>query len=61
MTELKPCPLCGGKPKGFEYTKIITDGYTRVHVRFCSKCRYYVSANTEEECDEEWNRRVNDG
>lgn len=56
MTELKPCPFCGGEAnyQGFELNNYCV---------YCRKCgtstrKYYAS---KDEARDAWNRRVNDG
>ena len=54
MTELKPCPFCGGKAErcyglGEHWVK-------------CSCCDASIRMNSfKENAIEDWNRRVNDG
>ena len=73
MTELKPCPFCGGKAN--VNMKIISKNDFSIYVS-CSKCRArtdgYCPTVTKEECAlesiekckalaiEKWNRRVNE-
>ncbi len=62
MTELKPCPFCGGEPISYyipPHEHYIVDfppfegaGYVE-----CPHCDCGLSAKTEEEAIEKWNRR----
>ena len=54
MTELKPCPFCGGE------AKISDMGYP--HWVFCEKCGARIHGYTTDERDsiEAWNRRADD-
>jgi Lar family restriction alleviation protein len=55
MTELKPCPFCGGE------AKLISE-YANAHYVECKNCWASVwrSCPTHEEAIEVWNRRAND-
>lgn len=55
MNELKPCPLCGCKPKKWEYS--------HGTIIECHQDKHRVQANgkTFDEAVEEWNRKVKDG
>lgn len=54
MTELKPCPFCGGKAilVEFEYSK---ETFVRCENRCCEQC---IIHQTKAEAIEAWNRRV---
>ena len=58
MTELKPCPFCGGKP---EFQEV---GAAKDH--FCIKCSkcwsksVYVAWHEKQKAVDSWNRRCND-
>lgn len=59
MTELKPCPFCGGK------VEINYNPYSKVYFIACGNCDcdicVSVVSNTEEKAVKLWNRRVNNG
>lgn len=62
MTELKPCPFCGGKP---EYTDDYYSNGTNYHNVFCTECgagSAYISGfntkNARNQVIEAWNRRA---
>lgn len=70
MTELKPCPFCGGEAKAVSYSSVGQDGW--IKYAGCVTCfRCYVSvafsglstdpSAAREKASEAWNRRVNDG
>lgn len=52
MTDLKPCPFCGGK------AHIIHEGYWIMYEDCQSESGYY---ETKEEAIEAWNRRDDNG
>jgi len=53
MTELKPCPFCGGKAEA-QYGW----GDYNCHQIVCSNCGVMTGgSNTQEQAEEEWNRR----
>ena len=57
MSELKPCPFCGGEAEA--YVSPAKDGWNYV---FCKKCQTSVdNYDTAAEAIEAWNRRANDG
>ena len=67
MTELKPCPFCGG-----EAVIEIVEPHSHILATFmpnygggafieCQKCTCAISAETKEEAVEAWNRRANNG
>lgn len=62
MSELKPCPFCGGEA----VLKILsTDGIAMMpkimwHKVMCKKCEAIIACTYAEEAIEKWNRRVND-
>ena len=61
MSELKPCPFCGGKAKLRHYTSGTFKKTTVVYVE-CCVCRIRTPVEFEPECVEEaWNRRAEDG
>ena len=53
MTELKPCPFCGGKP--------ITDNPDLcIYAIYCDDCGAYLSGDVAlgEDVSEMWNKRA---
>ena len=59
MTQLKPCPLCGGK------AEMLINKYNdsrKEYLVACAECDGMVERwrETEEEAVEQWNRRVSD-
>lgn len=64
MSELKPCPFCGGEAE-MHYGVISEDNTPHWYDASCKdeKCRGYATvcfSNTKEKAIEAWNRRVND-
>lgn len=64
--ELKPCPFCGGKaaieiikPRRRTIAKVVTLYAGGVFVE-CTGCGCAISAETETEAIEKWDRRMND-
>ena len=53
MTELKPCPFCGGVAKILEH-------YWDVEV-YCIECQASNRGDSKAEAIEAWNRRAEDG
>lgn len=51
MSELKPCPFCGGAPA------VIEDGYKAIAVH-CFNCGADITAETERKACAAWNRRA---
>lgn len=52
MTELKPCPFCGGEAK-------LTEPYMNIYVISCGNCGVGSAIYTNsEQAIEAWNRRV---
>ena len=57
MTELKPCPFCGGEAGIMRYNHI-----KKVSFCFCTSCKAKMpNMLTREEAIEAWNRRAEDG
>ena len=56
MTELKPCPFCGGEAIGGK-------NYLGQYSAGCinENCFARVFANTKKDAEKRWNRRVNNG
>lgn len=59
MTQLKPCPFCGGK------AEMLINEYNdsrKEYLVACAECDGMVERwrETEEEAVEQWNRRVSD-
>lgn len=72
MSELKPCPFCGGEAevKSHYYesddltlwqVRCKARWYDVVEKRECYAADSFVSFRTETEAIEAWNRRANDG
>lgn len=61
MSELKPCPFCGGEAEVIKAHQI----FERPYVVICknTKCRASLGefSSTREEAIEAWNRRADDG
>ena len=61
MSDLKPCPFCGGEAEAIKAHHIFENPY----VVICSneKCRASLGmfSKTKEEAIEAWNRRVDNG
>ena len=55
MTELKPCPFCGGKET--ELKQFVGWWSVNCYKGWC----FAKSAKTQEEAIENWNRRAEDG
>lgn len=58
MTDLKPCPFCGGEARYSTYDPY--DGYQgdcTTHVVRCRDCKAKIERRTKEEVIEAWNRR----
>ena len=52
MTELKPCPFCGGEAN-------VEEAYMNIFVVACSGCSVITAIyNNAEKAIEAWNRRV---
>lgn len=65
MTELKPCPFCGGTAELIQ-TKCLTNGCVLYHVfHYDLKCHTNgirtENMATQEGAIEAWNRRADDG
>lgn len=54
MSELKPCPFCGGEA-GYESTQ---HKYGVVHSIYCEECGVETARLSRDEAIEAWNRRV---
>ena len=60
MSELKPCPFCGGK--AFAINNIPTYGEEVMFYASCESCRVRTPLKwTIEKAIEVWNRRAEDG
>lgn len=58
MTELKPCPFCGGKADWFVLEKMNNEKLYYVECSYCfARTGYYF---TEYESIKEWNKRIPD-
>ena len=55
MSELKPCPFCGGEADWF------WDGINQRWQIHCEDCTAVISCDGLEDAIEAWNRRVEDG
>ena len=55
MTDLKPCPFCGGKAMSqrWYYGEDILG-----HIVSCEKCKIMITEDSEKEAVETWNRRA---
>ena len=53
MSELKPCPFCGGKAR--------LDIDLEWYYVYCTKCQAQVEGDWRAEAIKMWNRRVEDG
>lgn len=51
MSELKPCPFCGGIPA------VVEDGYKAIAVH-CFNCGADITAESEKRARAAWNRRA---
>ena len=51
MSELKPCPFCGGIPA------VVEDGYKAIAVH-CFNCGADITAESEKKARAAWNRRA---
>lgn len=59
MTELKPCPFCGGEAKMIKFQKVGSE--TCEYVMQCWGCHAKTRVcKTDEEAIRAWNRRWND-
>ena len=57
MTELKPCPFCGGKARYFMDTLVYGPPQ---HIAYCTKCGGRTHGlDSKEEAIESWNKRPN--
>ena len=61
MTELKPCPFCGG----YAELREVYEGRTETYAIHCCCCNIHVTkfvwcARDKEDVIEEWNRRANE-
>lgn len=58
MTELKPCPFCGGE--GYVAHKVLPPGIDAWYGCGCKRCRVQFGCykDTETEAIEQWNTRV---
>ena len=66
MTELKPCPFCGGEAEIQEEHRWITGVNKGFHWKYvsCRKCNNRTAGyewDEEKEMVKAWNRRANDG
>jgi Lar family restriction alleviation protein len=65
MTELKPCPFCGGEAEFFKDVTFKAETGEQVgEIKFfvwCTNCSALVSGDNKQEAFEAWNRRASDG
>ncbi|MGM9556592.1 MAG: Lar family restriction alleviation protein [Oscillospiraceae bacterium] len=64
MTELKPCPFCGGKPFIYIDPSAVVDTQGRswaYHVLCTQCCAVSTTAATPVKAAEFWNRRADSG
>lgn len=59
MTELKPCPFCGGQVE----MRDVMDGHDETFAFHCNSCHIYFTkfdwvAHDRKDVIKEWNRRV---
>jgi Lar family restriction alleviation protein len=57
MTELKPCPFCGGEATYLSSGNYYPKEFWKVICKNCSVCTIYKA--TQDRAGELWNRRVN--
>ena len=57
MTELKPCPFCGGEAK-VEWL-CNAEPYFSTFQTVCTDCGIYIEVGSEEEAIKRWNTRPN--
>lgn len=55
--ELKPCPFCGGNATSYGTRKMESGGLTHCLIH-CDECSARLSAETENDAVEAWNRRT---
>lgn len=55
--ELKPCPFCGGHATSYGTRKMESGGSTHCLIH-CDECSARLSAETENDAVEAWNRRA---
>lgn len=61
MTQIKPCPCCGGKPKLDSYPGSEWVGDLTYHCIRCSECYLRTcDYKSPKKAAEAWNRRVSD-
>ena len=53
MSNIKPCPFCGGKAEALESTFCVWKV-------FCTECGANITLNTDENADVLWNKRVSE-
>ena len=58
MTELKPCPFCGGEAIVNQFGEFTAFRVSCKNAHWCGVTQYWF--DTEEEAIEAWNRRVGD-
>ena len=61
MTELKPCPLCGGKSMRVTnmWDSVVYPDVTPEYRVMCQSCDYEVMSDISmEDAEKEWNRRA---
>ena len=59
MTELKPCPFCGGEAEIEEI--YYTFWHLKTYYVRCTRCGCRTMEDNKEYAIQDWNRRINNG